>query len=183
MEIINAADGIAYLRSLDFGKIMDAGWQKSIIIGNKLLCDAYIMMPNHIHTILIIEHPHDDREYFLRPPSAQIDCCASPLKSNVMLNSSKKIPSPIKTRSTENTPMPHHLPNSILSFLKSNKSAVNTKIDDYIDEHQLDIPKYNRNNHFFQPNYHDHITQNDIDYERIKKLHHKKSRQLEGRFF
>ncbi len=37
------------------------------------------------------------------------------------------------------------------------KSAVNTKIDDYIDENQLSIPKYNRNNHFFQPNYHDHI--------------------------
>lgn len=47
------------------------------------------------------------------------------------------------------------------------KSAVNSKIDDYIDEYDLQIPKYNRNNHFFQPNYHDHIVRNDFEYERI----------------
>jgi len=48
------------------------------------------------------------------------------------------------------------------------KSAVNSKIDDYIDAQQLDIPKYNRNNHFFQPNYHDHIIRNEGEYHRIK---------------
>jgi REP element-mobilizing transposase RayT len=48
------------------------------------------------------------------------------------------------------------------------KSAINSKIDDYIDEHQLPIPKYNRHNHFFQPNYHDHIIRNNESYERIK---------------
>ena len=48
------------------------------------------------------------------------------------------------------------------------KSAINSKIDDYIDQHQLPIPKYNRNNHFFQPNYHDHIIRNHESYEKIK---------------
>lgn len=48
------------------------------------------------------------------------------------------------------------------------KSAVNTKIDDYIDEKHLNITKYNRNNHFFQPNYHDHIIRNEVEYQRIK---------------
>ena len=47
------------------------------------------------------------------------------------------------------------------------KSAINTKIDDYIDENKLDIPKYNKNNHFFQPNYHDHIIRNKDEYWRI----------------
>jgi hypothetical protein len=32
----------------------------------------------------------------------------------------------------------------------------------------LDIPKYNRHNHFFQPNYHDHIIRNHWEYVRIK---------------
>jgi putative transposase len=49
------------------------------------------------------------------------------------------------------------------------KSAVNSKIDDFIDENNLDIPKYNRNNHFFQSNYHDHIIRNNAEYQRIKK--------------
>jgi REP element-mobilizing transposase RayT len=59
-------------------------------------------------------------------------------------------------------------PKSISSFVGGFKSAVNTKIDDYIDENHLNIPKYNRNNHFFQSNYHDHIIRNSAEYERIK---------------
>ena len=59
---------------------------------------------------------------------------------------------------------PKRLPKSISSFIAGFKSSVNTKIDDYIDEHHLDIPKYNRYNHFFQPNYHDHIIRNHCEY-------------------
>ncbi len=47
------------------------------------------------------------------------------------------------------------------------KSAVNTKIDYHIDEQNLQIPKYNRNNHFFQSNYHDHIIRNNVEYKNI----------------
>ncbi|WP_164905149.1 hypothetical protein [Aequorivita ciconiae] len=46
---------------------------------------------------------------------------------------------------------------------------MNSKIDDYIDENGMNIPKYNRNNHFFQPNYHDHIIRNKKSYQRIKQ--------------
>ena len=59
-------------------------------------------------------------------------------------------------------------PKLISSFLAGFKSVVNAKIDDYIDEHNMDIPKYNRNNHFFQPNYHDRIIRNKREYLRIK---------------
>jgi hypothetical protein len=48
------------------------------------------------------------------------------------------------------------------------KSAINSRIDDYIDLHQLKIPKYNRNNHFFQPNYHDFIIRDAKAYHNIK---------------
>lgn len=74
-----------------------------------------------------------------------------------------------------NEPIPHikrnpaiRLPKSISSFIAGFKSAVNTKIDDYIDENRLEIAKYNRNNHFFQPNYHDQIVRNNRGYLRIK---------------
>lgn len=64
---------------------------------------------------------------------------------------------------------PIRLPKSISSFIAGFKSAVNTKIDDHIDEYKLALPKYNRNNHFFQPNYHDHIIRNDREYHAIKR--------------
>ena len=48
------------------------------------------------------------------------------------------------------------------------KSAINSKIDDYIDENQLNIPKYNRKNHFFQSNYYDRIIRNHAAHLRIK---------------
>ena len=63
---------------------------------------------------------------------------------------------------------PVRLPKSISSFIGGLKSAVNTKIDDFIDEQNLLLPKYNRNNHFFQPNYHDHIIRNNFEYQNIK---------------
>jgi REP element-mobilizing transposase RayT len=63
---------------------------------------------------------------------------------------------------------PTRLPRSISSFIAGFKSSVNSKIDDYIDEKQLKIPKYNRKNHFFQVNYYDHIVRNHIEYQRIK---------------
>ena len=49
------------------------------------------------------------------------------------------------------------------------KSSVNSKIDDYIDKHQLNTPKYNRYNHFFQNNYNDNVIRKNDDYERIKQ--------------
>ncbi len=59
-------------------------------------------------------------------------------------------------------------PKSISSFIAGFKSAVNSKFDDYIDDHQLDMPKFNRHNHFFQPNYYDRVIRNEREYMRIK---------------
>ncbi|MBK9508440.1 MAG: hypothetical protein IPO04_02705 [Cytophagaceae bacterium] len=68
-----------------------------------------------------------------------------------------------------NISMPVRQPKSISSFLAGFKSAVNSRIDDYIDQYQLNIPKYNRKNHFFQPNYHDQIVWDDRAYYYIKR--------------
>ncbi|MEA2104066.1 MAG: transposase, partial [Candidatus Cloacimonadota bacterium] len=71
-------------------------------------------------------------------------------------------------------------PKSISSFLGGFKSVVNSKIDDYIDDNNLNIPKYNRNNHFFQPNYYDHIIRNNAEYERIKNYIKNNPQKWEG---
>lgn len=59
-------------------------------------------------------------------------------------------------------------PKSISSFIAGYKSRVNTIINNYIDDNELSIPKYNRSNRFFQPNYYDHIIKNAQSLENIR---------------
>jgi putative transposase len=135
----------------DFGKIVETEWYKSFEIRDELVLHEFVIMPNHLHAIVEINNG--------LPPTVETHGRASlpivpdsPIVSELL--SIKR-----------NTPI--RLPKSISSFMAGFKSSINTKIDDYIDEHQLILPKYNRNNHFFQPNYHDHIIRNDIEYRNI----------------
>ena len=109
------------------GKIIDDEWNKSFEIRSELFLDRYVVMPNHLHAIIILEN----------------------------------------TRCRDTRPCVSRKPKSISSFIAGYKSAVNSKIDDFIDENNLNIPKYNHNNHFFQSNYYDHIIRNENDYIQI----------------
>ncbi len=112
-------------------------------------------MPNHLHTI--VEIYNEIRDDTVRD-DATVDThgrvCLQIQPIEPELSSIKRNP-------------PIRLPKSISSFVAGFKSAVNSKIDNYIDEHCLTIPKYNRNNHFFQPNYHDHIIRNNSEFQII----------------
>lgn len=122
---------------------MDAEWKKSFEIRNELFCEEYIIMPNHLHAIIILNNDNN--------------------MDNINDDD-------VQTHGRASLPLLlHRLPKSISSFIAGFKSAVNSKIDDLIDTNNLDIPKYNRNNHFFQPNYHDLIINNNASYHRIKQ--------------
>jgi len=41
----------------DIGKIVKTEWIKSFEIRAELFCDEYCIIPNHIHGIIIIDHP------------------------------------------------------------------------------------------------------------------------------
>lgn len=127
----------AYILLSDFGKIVHDEWLKSFEIRNELFLDEYVIMPNHIHAIVIL----------IKPKTEKLNSTHNPHEKSALIRK----------------------PQSISSFIAGFKSVVNTEIDDFIDQHHLDIPKYNRNNHFFQPNYHDHVIRNDSEYRRIKK--------------
>ena len=60
-------------------------------------------------------------------------------------------------------------PKSISSFIAGYKTATINRVDDYIDMHQLSIPKFNRKNKLWHNNYHDHIIRNKEEYYRIKQ--------------
>ncbi|MBN7810849.1 hypothetical protein J0A68_07780 [Algoriphagus sp. H41] len=159
----------------DFGKIVETEWLRSFDIRRELTCDEYIIMPNHLHAIILINqsasHMGSDSgsgsESGSKSGSVQTHGRAS-LRSPSP--SASQLPSASNPNS--NIPIPRHrpirLPRSISSFLAGFKSAVNSRIDDYIDQHHLKMPKYNHYNHFFQPNYHDHIIRDQGEYQRIK---------------
>ena len=45
-----------------FGKIVDEEWKKTLEIRKNVLLDAFIIMPNHVHGILIINNDFHDVE-------------------------------------------------------------------------------------------------------------------------
>ena len=144
--------GHASVELSDFGEIVKMEFLKSFKIRDELFLDKYIIMPNHLHTIIVLNKPEIGIGSDGLPGSCVETHGRASLQSIEPSEPQKLI----------------RLPKSISSFMAGFKSAVNTKIDDYIDDHHLDNPKYNRDNHFFQPNYHDHIIRNNTEYERIK---------------
>lgn len=129
----------------DFGKIVEDEWFESFGIRNELILHQFILMPNHIHAIVEIYNENSD--YIL----AASDTITNDIITVVETHGRVSLPiEPIEneiSQITRNSPI--RLPKSISSFIAGFKSAVNTEIDNYIDEHQLDIPKYNKKNHFF----------------------------------
>lgn len=146
----------------NFGKIVEIEWFKSFEIRDELILHEFILMPYHLHAIVEIDNKNRDTTRRDARP------CVSTFEPS-------EIPEPSPSNNESNNGVlqikrnpPIRLPKSISSFMAGFKSAVNTQIDDYIDEHKLSIPKYNRNNHFFQPNYHDHIIRNNFEYKNIQ---------------
>jgi len=135
----------------DFGKIMDIEWNKSFEIRNELFLNEYIVMPNHLHAIVIIDKSNIND-----------DLNVSPVEMHGRAS--------LQSKQFQSNPQPfYRKPKSLSSFIGGFKSIVNSKIDDFIDENNLNIPKYNRNNHFFQSNYYDHIIRNENEYNRISQ--------------
>ena len=152
----------------EMGKIVENEFLKSFEIRNELFLNTYIIMPNHLHMIVEICHPGNESNDLIdnvQPHGHNVESHGD----NVQPYGDDVEPhgrAVLQWQSIKPN-RPVRLPKSISSFIAGFKSGVNTKIDDYIDEHHLPIPKYNKQNHFFQPNYHDHIVRNDFEYQRI----------------
>ena len=182
----------------DFGIIADIEWLTSFKIRKELILDEYILMPNHLHAIIIIESASivkpDGRLARLdsdRPARLDSDRLArldsdhqSRLDSDhpSRLNSDRLTrldsghpdqletgrPARLETGLDKTNPKLYRKPKSISSFIAGYKSSVITKIDDFIDQNNLDLAKYNKDNKLWQSNYHDHIIRNMEEYSRIK---------------
>jgi len=131
----------------DYGKIVEHEWHESFKIREELFLDEFQIMPNHIHAIIKLD-------------KADIES----IEPNLSLEEIFKW----ENHSNKQNEFAMR-PKSISSFVAGYKSAVNNKIDNFIDLNNIKTPKYNRNNHFFQPDYHDHIIRDKEAYFRIKQ--------------
>ncbi|MDK2843137.1 MAG: REP-associated tyrosine transposase, partial [Anaerophaga sp.] len=129
----NIANGEMYLS--DFGEIVNTEWLKSFDMREELILDEYQIMPNHLHAIVVLHK----RGNWMTDGDR-----------NTIVDTGKKGHVDTHGRAyfleypkTENSFK--RLPKSISSFIGGFKSGVNSKIDDYIDENNLRIPKYNKN--------------------------------------
>lgn len=168
----------------DFGKIIEYEWFQSFEIRKELILHEFVLMPNHLHTIVEIYNENRNTHTNVETHGRENRNTHTNTHINVETHGrASLLPIVPELPSIKRNP-PIRLPKSISSFIAGFKSAVNTKIDDYIDEHQLDIPKYNKNNHFFQPNYHDHIIRNEIEYQNISNyIINNPSKWAEDKFY
>ena len=151
-----------------FGEIVNIEWNKSFEIRTELFCDEYIIMPNHLHAIVMIEKTNENDDDMGETNEQNVELRGQNDETHGPIVETHGRASLRAQRGDANHAF-HRKPKSISSFVTGFKSAINTEIDDFIDEYQLNIPKYNKNNHFFQPNYHDHVIRNDEEYHRIKQ--------------
>jgi len=121
-----------------FGQIIYDEWYKSFEMRDELFAGEFVVMPNHIHGIVILD-AHD------------------PVVETHGRASLQQEP-PLLLKRT---------PKSISSFVAGFKSATICEIDNYIDLNQLDIEKFNQKNRLWQRNYWDRVIRNEKEYERI----------------
>jgi len=154
----------------DFGSIARRQWDESFDIRKELKCHAFVLMPNHLHAIVELVIPQDDggrrgdlgfNVETYGPRWSWAGCTSLPPAHS---QKQKNQTNPLR----DSKGSFHRQKKSISSFIAGYKSAVLTKIDDFIDDHQLSLSKFNRANPLWQPRYHDHVIRDEKSYHRIR---------------
>lgn len=179
----------------DFGKIVLSEWYKSFEMRQELYLDEIQVMPNHLHAIVVISKKcsfrPEDKYTGGFPVETQADRSLDKKQEDrshvetpmdISLIETQEDISHVETQADislvethgraslqdSNQSKIYRKPKSLSSFISGFKSVVTTKVDDFIDLHNLQIEKFNRKNKFWQSNYHDHVIRNKKEYWKIK---------------
>ena len=126
------------------GEIVLQEWEKSFEVRQELFCDAFVLMPNHLHAILRIENEN-----------------AEPHGSAAVLPDPSDIPEVsggMKPHDRAAVQPPRRSPRSISSFMAGFKSSATKMINEYRNTPGQPV---------WQARFHDHIIRNDTEYRRI----------------
>lgn len=121
------------------GEIVLREWEQSFQIRAELFCNAFVLMPNHLHAIVRIENS--------APPT--IPAAAVETHGRASL----QMPQP-----PANTGIAYRLPRSISSFVAGFKSFTTKRINEFRNTPKIPV---------WQSRFHDHIIRNDDEYHRI----------------
>jgi REP element-mobilizing transposase RayT len=127
------------------GKIALQEWEKSFMIRKELLCDKYVIMPNHIHAIVIIQKP------------------LIPVETQGIASQSKTQNIASKSETHNHVSLPKQLmrkPKSISSFVGAYKAAVSKRINEI---HKL------MSETIWQQSFYDHIIRNEDSLHKIRE--------------
>lgn len=126
----------------EIGLIVQHEWNASFEIRAELFCDAFVIMPNHIHAILRIDN--------MVGPHGRADL--------------QQIGRIEHTHGRAYIPQSHGVayrpPKSISSFVAGFKSAATKRINEYRKMPRSPV---------WQHRFHDHIIRSETEYDRIKK--------------
>lgn len=147
----------------DWGKIVKNELLKSFEIRSELTLNEFVIMPNHIHLLVTLGKVNLLTSDLSSLPKNSSESAKKILQIQLDKSSSSRM----EEKEKENSKF-YRKPKSISSFIAGFKSTVISKIDDDIDQKGLTIPKFNRNNLFFQTNYFDRIIRNKQEFFQIK---------------
>jgi putative transposase len=154
-----------------YGQIVAEEWNKSFEIRTGLFCDAFVIMPNHIHAILRIEYPvephccaadnHAANDFIVEPHSCGADCASD--KFVVETHSSESLPGDDNNRASirgarDGYGVAFREPKSISSFVAGFKSAVTARINTL---------RQTKGRPVWQSRFHDHVIR---DYEECRRI-------------
>jgi len=147
----------------DFGKIAKNEWYKSFEIRRELFLNEFVIMPNHLHAIVIIDKTHDtnningsndnDINDTNNINDINVDTHGRAYLHLDHSNHSDRSKQPKQTTKQFRL---YRKPKSLSSFIAGYKSSVTTQINNWIDDmhvranqqntHQYTYQKYNRKN-------------------------------------
>ena len=152
----------------DWGQIVYDEFFKSFEIREELFLGEFVLMPNHLHAIVILDKSkctdvgvgtNDD---VMETDGNVMETCGC-----VETHGRASLQYHHHNHHQPTPPQFQRQPKSISSFVAGFKSSTIKQIDDWIDANNLTMAKFNKNNPLWQSNYHDHIIRNETEYLNI----------------
>jgi REP element-mobilizing transposase RayT len=139
----------------DFGKIVLEEWERSAQIRTEMIFDEFIVMPDHVHAIVMIQKPETPRVTFTENQGPVGAHSHAPLRHAPLHRTGHESERTIQSekRTLERKPR------SLGSFVGGFKSAITTGINEQRCTPRVPV---------WQRNYYDHIIRKDHDLERVR---------------
>ena len=151
----------------DFGQIVYDEFFKSFEIREELFLGEFVLMPNHLHAIVILDKSKCmDVGVGTDGDIVGTDGNVMEIRGHVETHGRASLQYQYQYHQPT-PPQFQRQPKSISSFVAGFKSSTIKQIDDWIDANHLTMAKFNKNNPLWQSNYHDHIIRNETEYLNI----------------